>query len=242
LKYHLIALFGFLMHYPFTSVNPSVEVYQPDDVEEVEVDSTIRVLMEEVPTLNFYTGGVELHEGCTDSLVYPGGGSGPTISCGLDIGNAGSTTVREVLSGVLSDSLIEHLMQGVTVRGTNSTNWIKAHQVHLGQHNAILICNRVKQFYWRMVRNKYPNLEDAPDEVKSAMLDLVIQTGTVSKRLNGFGPAIEKKNWLLVGKLVANSCSDFSGGRYNSIHRRRVNHGELIRLEITRPKVEISYD
>lgn len=230
------------MYYPFKSVNQSVEAYQPEVAPEVEMDSTLRVLMEEVPTLNFYTGGIELHEGCTDSLVYPGGGSGPTISCGLDIGNAGSITVREVLSGVLADSMVEYLMQGVTVRGVNSPNWIKTHQVHLGQHSAILICNKVKQFYWRMVRNKYPNLEDAPDAVKSAMLDLVIQTGTTSKRLNGLDPAIEKRNWLLVGRLVANSCSDFSGGRYNSIHRRRVNHGELIRLELTQPKAEISYD
>ena len=88
-------------------------------------DSEYLEFMEEFPPFDFSTIEIEQHEGCTDYLVYPGGASGPTISCGLDLGNAGYKTVSEVLKYNVSDSIYNILIKATSIRGENTPAWIK---------------------------------------------------------------------------------------------------------------------
>lgn len=223
------------------STATSIETYEVEPNIYIP-DSNMLIMQEEIPPFTFTTSHIEMQEGCTDSLVYPGGGSGPTISCGLDIGNVGSRNLDTILMDVVSDSIKQILMSGVMIRGVESNAWIAKHQVHIGQHTANMICNRVKKVFWLHIRRKFPNLENAPDAVKSAMLSFCIQTGTYSNRLRGFSKVIEDSNWNGLANLMASSYSDWNGGKYHALYLRRIREAKLIQLELAQPKLEYSYD
>jgi hypothetical protein len=197
---------------------------------------------QEYPPFDFNTSEIEKHEGCTDSVVYPGGYSGPTISCGLDLGNIGSYNASKVLRGVVSDSIYDILMDGTSVRGEASKYWIKKHQVHIGRHDAILICNRVKMLFWNALNSRYPNIVNAPGVVKSAMLDIAFQAGVGSKRMDGLGYPISVGDWNSVGVIIENSYNDFQDGDYNAIYLRKVSHGKRIQYMVHPPNHLIDPD
>jgi GH24 family phage-related lysozyme (muramidase) len=169
--------------------------------------------------------------------------SGPTISCGLDLGNIGSKNIEEVLGASVPDSVKEILEKANGVNGEGSIPWIRRNQVHLGEKTARRICNALKKHIWNLLVSKYENLNSAPPQVKTAMLDIAFQAGVGSSRMDGFGKAIEAKNWRLLGQMIRVSYSDFEGGKYHSIHRRRVDHGMQIEFIYNPPKnVAIDYD
>lgn len=206
-------------------------------------DSAYTDFMQDYPAFQVTGDDIALSEGCTDSFVYPGGSSGPTISCGLDIGNASSQVVRNVTKWILNDDDRYEILDGTTIRGAESVNWIRHHQIHIGKHTAARLCSQVKRYYWKALVTKYPNMENAPDEVKAAMLDLTFQAGIDSKRLDGFKSAINKNHWKEVGVLVSNSYNDLQGGRFNSVYHRRVSHGIQIQYKYDPPKnIQRDYD
>jgi len=222
------------------AVEVAKEVVQKDTT---QIDTAYMNYMEEFPPFTFSTFEIELHEGCTDSLVYPGGGSGPTISCGLDLGNAGMKTVDAVLKDNVSDSIYNILIKATKIKGEASQDWIRRNQVHIGQHDANILCNKIKKIIWQYVTSKYPNMENAPPEAKTAMLDIAFQAGIGSKRMDGFAKVIENSDWRMLGVLIENSYNDFSGGRYHSIYKRRVMHGKSIQFLYDPPKnIQIDYD
>lgn len=206
-------------------------------------DSNIIQMSKEVPLFDFNTSTIEKYEGCTDSLVYPGGGSGPTIACGLDLGNIGSKNADQILEGVVSDSIKAILMKGTTKRGKASIEWIRRNQVHLGKHTSIMLCNSVKRYVWKLTVGAYPKIQNAPPSVKEAVLSAAFCTGVGSKRLKPIAKAIESENWNLVANTIEVMHLDFKGGKWNSIHNRRVNEAIAIRVELNPPKqYEIDYD
>lgn len=240
----MIAILVFLALIPVESnvvavAIPSVVVQE----DTTEIDTAYMNFMEEFPPFTFSTFEIELHEGCTDSLVYPGGASGPTISCGLDLGNAGMKTVSAVLKHNVPDSIYDILIKATKIRGDASQDWIRRNQVHIGQHNANILCNKVKKIIWQYVTSRYPNIENAPPEAKTAMLDIAFQAGVGSKRMDGFSKVIENSDWRGLGVLIENSYNDFAGGRYHSIYKRRVAHGKSIQFVYDPPKnAPIDYD
>lgn len=249
MKYYIIAILAFLLMIPIESkveediVKPTMQEVPKTEVTMSKDDSEYLAFMEEFPPSDFSTIEIEQHEGCTDYLVYPGGASGPTISCGLDLGNAGYKTVSEVLKYNVSDSIYDILIKATSIRGENSPGWIRKNQVKLGRKTAVKICNKLKMVTWRQLTNKYPNVESAPSQVKTAMLDIAFQAGVGSKRMSGFGAVIARKDWNSLGILIENSYNDFEGGKYHSIHRRRVAHGKQIQFIYNPPtNVVIDYD
>lgn len=247
MKYYLLSILAFLFlisrAQDIVAVNDSVITIDTLTTVKVNEDTAISMGEDEIALLDFDSYMIEQHEGCTDSLVYPGGISGPTISCGFDLGNAGYKTVSEVLLNSVTPEEYAVLVKAVNVRGDASESWIRKNQIHLGDKTAKRICNNLKVYIWRLLTTKYPNLPEAPGEVKSAVLDIAFQCGVGSNRMNGFGEAISKKNWRLVGRLVSNSYIDFEGGKYSSIHRRRVDQGMQIEFLYNPPKnVQIDYD
>lgn len=247
MKYYIIAIISFLLLIPFEAKVEKDVVKSSDlEVTKTEIvltknDSEYLDFMEEIPPFDFSTIEIEQHEGCTDYLVYPGGASGPTIACGLDLGNAGYKTVSEVLKYNVPDSIYNILIKATSIRGANSSSWIRNNQVKLGRKTAVKICNKLKIVIWRQLTQKYPNIENAPSPVKTAMLDIAFQAGVGSKRMNGFGAVISRKDWNTLGILIENSYNDFQGGKYHSIHLRRVDHGKRIQF-IDNPPVNVVID
>lgn len=245
LVFPIISIFQNESHGVIVTPNPVsratvIKEHTPNVVEE---DTSYLAQMPDIPPFDFSTFEIEQHEGCTDSLVYPGGASGPTISCGLDLGNAGYKTVVEILKYNVSDSIYQILIKATSIRGSGSQEWIRRNQVHIGDKVAGQICNTLKVYIWRQLTFKYPNLENAPAQVKTAMLDITFQAGIGSKRMSGFGKVISEKNWRKLGRMIEISYSDFAGGRYHSIHQRRVDHGKQIQFIYDPPKnVTIDYD
>ena len=249
MKYYIIAILAFLLMIPIESkvekdiIKPTIQEVPKAEITMSKDDSDYLAFMEEFPPFDFSTIEIEQHEGCTDYLVYPGRASGPTISCGLDLGNAGFKTVSEVLKYNVSDSIYDILIKATSIRGENSPGWIRKNQVKLGRKTAVKICNKLKMVIWRQLTNKYPNVESAPSQVKTAMLDIAFQAGVGSKRMSGFGAVIARKDWNSLGILIENSYNDFEGGKYHSIHRRRVAHGKQIQFIYNPPtNVVIDYD
>ena len=246
MKYYLLSILAFLLLIPraqeVSVVNSKIDTLTTT-LKVDTLDTIDNIELEEFPLFDFNTFEIEMHEGCTDSLVYPGGISGPTIACGLDLGNAGANNVSKVLKSSVSDEQYELLMKAVKIRGEDSRDWIRRNQVHLGERTAKRICNSLKKHIWRLLTAKYQNLETAPAPVKTAVLDIAFQAGVGSIRMNGFGSAIEAKNWMQLAYLISNSYSDFEGGKYHSIYRRRVDHAKQIEFMYNPPKnVAIDYD
>lgn len=249
MKYYIITIISFLLMTPIESKVEEKIVYTKttynieSNIRLDKEDSAKLAFTEELSPLDFSTIEIEQYEGCTDYLVYPGGFSGPTIACGLDLGNAGFNAVSEVLRCSVSDSIYNVLIKATSIRGEASREWIRNNQVKLGRKTAMRICNKIKMVVWRQVRQKYPNIENAPEPVKSAILDIAFHAGVGSKRMAGFGKVISQRNWNTLGVMIANSYSDFEGGKFNSIHQRRVDHGKRVQyIDHTPQRVAEYYD
>jgi hypothetical protein len=205
-------------------------------------DSNIVMASSEVSALPFYSYNINKHEGCTDYLVYPGGYSGPTISCGLDLGNIGENNAEEVLKGKVSENDFKTLMKATSIRGSASQEFIRKHQVKISQHSAILICNGLKFYVWRLATHAYPNAKNAPTVVQEAILTACIASGVGSSRLSEMSSEISAGNWLGVGQAISRCHADLVGGPYERIWKNDQELSENIRLTLTHASGPIDYD
>lgn len=207
-------------------------------------DTNIAIMMSEVPAFNFSTSHIEDHEGCTDYLVYPGGWSGPTIACGLDLGNIGRENARAILKGVVSKKDFDILMSATYFKGAEAEAFVNKHKkLKIGKHASILLCNRVKRRVWDHAINAYPNIVNAPTSVQKAILAQCVLSGAGSDRLEPIGEAISSGNWMAVADLIAIIRSDMVGGANERIWRDDQKMANIIRLSLNPPKNRrIDYD
>lgn len=200
-------------------------------------DSNIAIMMSEVPSLPFNTSEIEAHEGCTDYLVYPGGWSGPTISCGLDLGNIGRENARTILKGVVSKKDFDILMSATYFKGAEAEAFVNKHKkLRIGRHASVLLCNRVKRRVWQHAINAYPNIVNAPTSVQKAILAQCVLSGAGSERLRPIGVAISTGNWMGVADLIATIRSDMIGGPFERIWRDDQKMANIIKLSLNLPK------
>ena len=206
-------------------------------------DTNISIMSSEVTPLDFNTHEIEKHEGCTDYMVWPGAYSGPTIACGLDLANIGDANVEKILNGRVSNHVYNILIEATNHRGPEAEEWIKHHQVHIGQHNAILLCNGLKTLVWQKALQSYPNLEKAPASVKEAVMNACVASGVGSTRLTWMGNEIANSDWIGVADAIANSHSDMIGGPYERIWKSEQMMAMKIRLSFTKyNKSQVDYD
>lgn len=207
-------------------------------------DSNIAIMLSEVPPMNFSTSEVEAHEGCTDYLVYPGGQSGPTISCGLDLGNIGRSNAEHVLQGVVDEKTFDVLMSATYFKGVEAEKFVKNHKkFKITKHQSIIICNRVKQKVWHHAIAAYPNISNAPDVVKKAVLIQCILSGAGSDRLKPLEGLIQNGNWCGVADAIATMRVDMVGGPFERIWKDDQKMAAIIRLTLNPPKNrKIDYD
>ena len=205
-------------------------------------DSNIVIASSEISALPFYSYGINKTEGCTNYLVYPGGYSGPTISCGLDLGNIGENNAEEVLKGKVSEKDFETLMKATEIRGSTSQEFIRKNPVKISKHSAILICNGLKSFVWRLATRTYPNAKNAPIVVQEGILSACVASGVGSQRLSEMGSEIASENWLGVAEAISRCHSDFIGGPFERIWKHDQELAENIRLTLSGAKGKVDYD
>lgn len=207
-------------------------------------DSNIAIMLSEVPSLHFGSSEIEAHEGCTDYLVYPGGWSGPTIACGLDLGNIGRDNARAILKGVVSTKDFDILMSATYFKGAEAEAFVNMHKkLKIGRHASVLLCNRLKRRVWDHAINAYPNIVNAPTSVQKAVLSQCVLSGAGSDRLRPIGVAISMGNWMDVADLIATIRVDMIGGPNERIWRDDQKMATIIRLSLNPPKNRrIDYD
>lgn len=207
-------------------------------------DTNITIMMSEVPSLPFSSSEIEIHEGCTDYLVYPGGWSGPTIACGLDLGNIGRENARAILEGVVSKKDFDILMSATYFKGAEAEAFVNKHKkLKIGRHASVLLCNRVKKRVWDHATNAYPNIVNAPTSVQKAVLIQCVLSGAGSDRLQPIGEAISMGNWMGVADLIATIRADMVGGPFERIWKDDQKMANIIRLSLNPPKNRrIEYD
>lgn len=200
-------------------------------------DTNIAIMMSEIPPFNFSTSNIEAHEGCTDYLVYPGGWSGPTIACGLDLGNIGRENARAILKGVVSKKDFDILMSATYFKGAEAEAFVKKHKkLRIGRHASVLLCNRVKRRVWEHAMDAYPNIVNAPPSVQQAVLAQCVLSGAGSARLQPIGTAISYGDWMAVADLIAIIRVDMIGGPFERIWRDDQKMANIVRLSLNPPK------
>lgn len=200
-------------------------------------DTNIAIMMSEVPSLPFSSSHIEAHEGCTDYLVYPGGWSGPTIACGLDLGNIGRENARAILKGVVSKKDFDILMSATYFKGAEAEAFVKKHKkLRIGRHASVLLCNRVKRRVWEHAMDAYPNIVNAPPSVQQAVLAQCVLSGAGSARLQPIGTAISYGDWMAVADLIAIIRVDMIGGPFERIWRDDQKMANIVRLSLNPPK------
>jgi hypothetical protein len=200
-------------------------------------DSNIAIMMSEIPPFNFSTSNIEAHEGCTDYLVYPGGWSGPTIACGLDLGNIGRENARAILKGIISNKDFDILMSATYFKGAEAEAFVNKHnKLRIGRHASVLLCNRVKRRVWQHAIDAYPNIVNAPPSVQQAVLAQCVLSGAGSDRLRPIGTAISYGDWMAVADLIAIIRADMIGGPNERIWRDDQKMANVIRFSLNPPK------
>lgn len=205
-------------------------------------DSNIVIASSEISALPFYSYGINKTEGCTNFLVYPGGYSGPTISCGLDLGNIGENNAEQILRGKVSEKDFETLMEATEIRGSTSQEFIRKNPVKISKHSAILICNGLKSYVWRLATGTYPNAKNAPTVVQEGILSACVAAGVGSQRLSEMGSEIASGNWLGVGQAISRCHEDLIGGPFERIWKHDQELSENIRLTLSSAGGKFDYD
>lgn len=172
-------------------------------------------------------GMIEYFEGCTDTLVWPGLNSGPTIGCGIDLGNLGEKNIRSVFDGIVDEHTIKILVSAASVRGAKSEAWIRKHQVRLTQQQVDVSRDRVVNTMWKLITRRIPELIDAPGEVKTAVLSCAMNRGPNNPAMGRFASLIRSRKYRELANVFVSMRNDHS---MPGLQARRMHEAELIRL------------
>jgi hypothetical protein len=161
-------------------------------------------------------------EGCTDSFVVPSAISGPTISCGIDLGAIGSKNITRVFTGLVPDSTLPVLVSASTKRGPVARTWVKRNQLHLDSFAVNQAFHRARALMWLGVGGE--QLDSLPDPVRVALLSYVYHTGhlpATSRKLRSMSPRA-------IASLLRSRGTIYVGSNVKSFRRRRSLEANLI--------------
>lgn len=174
-------------------------------------------------------GMIEYFEGCTDTLVWPGLNSGPTIGCGIDLGNLGERNIKSVFEGIVDERTVDVLVSAASVRGAKSKAWIRKHPVRLTRQQVDISRDRVVNTMWKLVTQKMPELADAPGEVKTAVLSCAMNRGPNNPVLSRMAPLVRSRKYRELANVFSAMRNDHS---LPGLQARRMHEAELIRLAV----------
>lgn len=162
-------------------------------------------------------------EGCTDGIVVPPAPSGPTISCGIDLGNIGRANIKLIFSGLVPDSVLVTLLTASGKRGAVARQWAD-------QHSNILLAPGVSDYAFRRAvaliwSRVYQNrLVRSPPEVQSALLSYAYHTGRAPQSLS----KLESMSPRAVAGLLLARGDSYTGSNRRSFCRRRASEAKMI--------------
>ena len=179
-------------------------------------------------------------EGSAESLYVPSSQSGPTIGYGLDLSNAGVTTVRQILTGVLSTDLVELAETASGKTGPAAESWTRRHRDELTLDSCQLEMTELREYqvYWRRIDSLRPWLDAEPSEIKTAILSFAMHVGS-TKPLLGY---IDRHDWSGMANFIEHYHVRWTGQEAAAFQLRRRHEAELIRLASQHHRGPIDYD
>jgi hypothetical protein len=191
-----------------------------------EAYGPVASVSESYPT-DISVGLIDDFEGCTDTLVWPGYQSGPTIGCGIDLANIGIVNVKKIFSGVVEGNTYRTLLEATKVRGGKAESWSSRHQVRLTEHQVHVTKNRMLRIMWLYVESQFPGIDSAPGEIKTAVLSCAMNRGPYNKAILRLRPLVANKRYRELANVIQNMSNDHAE---RGLKLRRTREAELVRL------------
>lgn len=171
------------------------------------------------------TDALKRAEGCTDYIVVPPYPSGPTISCGIDLGHIGLRAIDTIFTGLVSDSVLQVLRSASGVRGKAAQAWRAKHKaLRIPPAASALAFRRSAALLWSSVYRG--QMSAAHPVTKASLLSFAYHTGR--------SPAPVRKLKHMSSHQVANLLrrrgSTYSGGSAHTYKRRRDMEARAIDL------------
>lgn len=154
-------------------------------------------------------------EGCTDSFVVPPNPSGPTVSCGIDLGAIGTANAVRIFDGIVSDTELATIVAATRIRGPRSLPWVRKNQIHLRPGASEIAFRRARALMWSGVRGT--ELSNLPPAVQSALLSYVYHTGHLpsnTRKLKSMSPHA-------IAQLLRGRGAIYVGSNTKAFKRRR---------------------
>lgn len=143
-------------------------------------------------------------EGVTDTLHWPQGESGPTIGCGIDLGNIGKSSIRTIFTGVVGPDTVALLLRAADVRGVQSLAFVRRyHNLRLTPEQLDEANRRMFAIMWDAVVERFPGIESAPVTVQTSVLSVAAHRGVFNKRIQHLKPLIASRKWNAVAQAIA---------------------------------------
>jgi hypothetical protein len=192
----------------------------------------------QLSNLEIYSDLLADFEGDGLSPYVPSQLSGPTIARGLDLGTAGKTRVREILSRVLEPKRVEIAVTASGLRGQAAQRWVNKHKdFRISRCEQRKIAAVQYAMYLKDIESVVPSFKHAPAEVRTSVLSFAMHTGNI-------GPIrdlVESKSWDDLANKIEVFHDNWPGPESAAFQRRRRIEANLIGLRNYRGK-EVVYD
>lgn len=156
----------------------------------IPLDSSLSARDIKILALN--TNGLAEYEGCDTQVYWPGGASGPTIGCGIDLGNIGHDNIDTVFHDLVPRSKIRLMQKACGIRGTAARTWVASHHVVISRDVAQRAFYRTCVLFWKYALIDYPGLEKFDNNTQGVVLSLVFNYGPHARQLDGLRDPIRK--------------------------------------------------
>lgn len=179
-----------------------------------------------------FTGNLEwihLREGHYGRPYWPGGMSGVTLDPGVDLGHV----LPEVLSLAYGNIMTrKQLNEALSLKGVTGNRAEQAlfsldalNDFRISRDQAAEIFPVVVEPYWSGLIKRWPNIENAPPPVQTALLSLSFNRGFNNSKLEILTESIFRSDWRRVGEMIEDMQQDHM---LEGIRLRRRQEGELI--------------
>lgn len=143
-------------------------------------------------------------EGFTDSLHWPRGESGPTIGCGIDLGNIGKSSIRKIFSNVVGRDTLNLLLRAANIHGSQAEAFTrKNHKLRLTKAQISAANKNMLVLMWKTLVIKFPGIDSAPATVKTAVFSVALHRGMYNQHIQCLKTPIAHRDWARVASMIA---------------------------------------
>ena len=165
---------------------------------------------------------------------WPGGMSGITIDPGVDLGHVDRNTLLDNYSEIMTPEQLNEAISLKGVRNRRASNALfelnDLSRFRISREDAKRIFPSVATPYWNGLLKRWPEIEDAPGSVQTAMLSLSFNRGYNNSKLETITEFISRRDWKKLGEAILSMQQDHN---LEGIRKRRRLEGELILNDIS---------